>query len=91
MNLTPEIQGAIRILLMSAGGFAVGKGWVDQNTLTMVVGAIITLGVAFLSMRAKRAASKEAQIIAGRVVADPVAQPIVPPSHLDEKVKDEHL
>ncbi len=91
MNLTPEILGALRILLMSAGSFAVGKGWVDENTLGMIVGALVTLGTAAVSMYAKRASSREAQIIAGRVEAHPTAQPIVPPSPLDEIVKEKNL
>ena len=91
MNLTPELLGAFRILLMTAGSFAVGKGWVDENTLAMIVGAVITLGTAVFSMYAKRATSKEAQMIAGRVEAHPTAQPIVPPGSLDEKAKDAHL
>lgn len=91
MNLTPELLGAIRILLMTAGGFAVGKGWVDENTLGMIVGALVTLGTAAFSMYAKRASSKEAQMIAGRVQADPVAQPIPPAGPLDAQAKDAHL
>jgi hypothetical protein len=78
MNLTPEILGALRILLMAAGSFFVGKGWVDENTLTMIVGAVVTLGAAAVSMYAKRSSSKEAQIIAGRVEANPDTQPILP-------------
>ncbi len=91
MNLTPELLGAIRILLMSAGGFAVGKGWVDENTLGMIVGALVTLGTAAFSMYAKRSTSREAQIIAGRVEANPNTQPIIPPGPLDEIVKEKNL
>jgi hypothetical protein len=91
MNLTPEILGALRILLMIGGtALFLRPGWLDMPTLEAAVGAIVTLGAAAWSMYAKRASSKEARRIAGRVVADPVAQPI-PPVSLDDKVKGDHL
>jgi hypothetical protein len=92
MNLTPEILGALRILLMIGGtALFIKPGWLDMPMLEQIVGAILTLGAAGWAMYAKRSVSKEGQIIAGRVESNPDTQPIMPSSPLDEKTKDAHL
>ena len=80
--MSPEILGALRILLMTGGSFAVGKGWLQSAELNSLVDALLILlvaGTAAWSIYAKRSRSKEAQVIAGRVIADPEAHPIAPP------------
>lgn len=37
---TEQITSIIRQILLAAGGFAVGKGWVDNETMVQIVGAI---------------------------------------------------
>jgi hypothetical protein len=66
MNLTPEILGALRILLMTAGSFAVGKGWLPSTELDALVGGLVA-AVAAWAIYAKRSTNVEARIIAGRV------------------------
>jgi hypothetical protein len=55
MNMNAAmIAGLARHLLTAVGGIAVSKGWVDNETLVTVAGAVATLiGVAW-SLLAKR-------------------------------------
>jgi hypothetical protein len=54
--MTPEqIQGFVRHFLTLLGGVFVTKGFIDEQTMLEVVGAVITLGSFILSFRAKRA------------------------------------
>ena len=39
-----QIQGLARNILMTLGGWMVGKGWVDTPTMTAIVGGLIALG-----------------------------------------------
>jgi hypothetical protein len=96
--LTPELSSALRSVLIAIGMLGVTKGWYDAAALGTLVdyiigwgGATLTLGAAAWGIYAKRASSTEAQKIAGKVQADPIAQPILPTSPLDEKAKDAHL
>ncbi len=58
MNST-VIGGIVRTILVSAGGFLVGKGWIDTGTLDQVVGALIVLGGAVWSVLQKKKAAKD--------------------------------
>lgn len=51
-----QVLSLVRQILLAGGGFAVGKGWVDNETMIAVVGAILVLissGWAFWERRDK--------------------------------------
>ena len=48
-----QILGIVRHVLTFGGGVAVGKGWVDEATMTAIVGALVTLAGAIWSIRSK--------------------------------------
>lgn len=75
--MNPEILSAIRSVLIALGAYAVGKGWLDSAALDTIVGGIVA-AVAAWGVYAKRPTSTEARIVAGKVVANPVAEPIPP-------------
>lgn len=50
-----EIFGVTRAILAAVGGFAVGKGWMDQETAIGLAGALATVVAAIWSVKAKRA------------------------------------
>jgi hypothetical protein len=84
--MTPETRSALRSLLIAVGMFGVAKGWYDKEELETIVsnligfgGAALTLFAAAWGIWSKRSSSKEAQVIAGRVIADPNARAITPP------------
>ena len=41
-----QITGIIRAILAAVGGLMVQRGYVDQQTLTTIIGAIMTLAAA---------------------------------------------
>ena len=41
-----QVQSLIRAILSAIGGYFVGKGIIDASTMTSIVGALATLGVA---------------------------------------------
>ena len=45
-----QITGIIRAVLAAAGGLLVQRGYVDQQTLTTIVGAVMTLAAAAWSI-----------------------------------------
>ena len=50
-----QIWGVVRTLLAFGGGFVVSKGYIDDATLTAVIGALGTLFVAGWSIISKPA------------------------------------
>jgi hypothetical protein len=72
MNLTPEVLGSIRMLLIAAGGFLVGKGWLDSAGLDALV-TVLMAAIAAWAIYAKRPRSAEAQQIAQNVVDSPTS------------------
>ena len=48
-----QIWGIVRTILAAAGGYAVAKGYIDNATLTAVLGALGTLFVAGWSVISK--------------------------------------
>jgi hypothetical protein len=52
---TEQFSGILRAVLSAAGGFAVGKGYLDAETATAISGALVTIAVAVWSVRAKKA------------------------------------
>jgi hypothetical protein len=53
---TQEISGIVRALVAAAGGWLVGQGIVDSETMMTVGGAVTTIVVAFWSIYSKRKA-----------------------------------
>lgn len=41
-----QISSLIRSILLAVGGFFVGKGIIDASTMTTIVSALVTLGMA---------------------------------------------
>lgn len=39
-----KLRGQVRGVLMAAGGFVVGKGYLDDQTMVAVVGLIMAIG-----------------------------------------------
>ena len=38
-----QISGIVRSVLLAGGGYFVGKGLIDQNSMVAIVGAIVTI------------------------------------------------
>jgi hypothetical protein len=53
---TAQIGGIVRALVAAVGGYFVGQGMVDAETVTTIGGAVATLAVAVWSIYAKRKA-----------------------------------
>lgn len=51
-----QIGGIVRALVAAVGGYFVGQGMVDAETVTTIGGAVATLAVAAWSIYAKRKA-----------------------------------
>jgi hypothetical protein len=41
-----QVLGILRSILAAAGGWAVGKGYIDSDTATALAGAIVTIAIA---------------------------------------------
>lgn len=50
-----QIAGIIRAVVAAVGGYFVGKGLVDADTVATIGGALATLGTAIWSVRSKKA------------------------------------
>jgi hypothetical protein len=50
-----QIAGVVRAIVAAAGGYFVGQGMVDAETVTTIGGAVATLVAAVWSIYAKRA------------------------------------
>jgi len=50
-----QIAGVVRALIAAVGGYFVGQGVVDAETVTTIGGAVATLATAAWSIYAKRA------------------------------------
>lgn len=59
-----QVGGIVRTILVGAGGFLVGKGWIDSETLNQLVGALIVLGGGVWSIIQKKSASKKLEVAA---------------------------
>lgn len=51
-----QLWGILRTILAAGGGVAVGKGWIDNETLTALLGGLGTIFVAVWSFKSKKAA-----------------------------------
>ena len=49
-----QITGIIRAILAAGGGLLVQRGYVDNQTMTTIIGALITLGAAAWSVHNNR-------------------------------------
>lgn len=79
--MSPETRGTLRHLLTFLGGGLVAHGYLTDvglqeliNVIEVVLGAVVTVGGFWLSIRAKRAASREAAAIAAKVAAASAAK-----------------
>lgn len=51
-----QVGGIVRALVSAAGGYFVGQGLIDAQTMLTLGGAVTTIAVAVWSMYAKRPA-----------------------------------
>jgi len=51
-----KVAGMIRHVLTFVGGIVVGKGWIDEATMTAIVGGVVTIAGAAWSWWAKKPA-----------------------------------
>ena len=49
-----QITGIIRAILAAGGGLLVQRGYVDNQTMTTIIGALITIGAAAWSVHNNR-------------------------------------
>lgn len=54
-----QIAGIVRALVAAVGGYMVGKGLVDSETVVSISGALATLATAVWSVMAKKKAEKD--------------------------------
>jgi hypothetical protein len=47
-----KILGVVRHVLTFGGGYAVARGWIDEETMMTIVGAVITIGGSVWSIMA---------------------------------------
>jgi hypothetical protein len=52
-----QIAGIVRALVSAVGGYFIGKGVVDANTVATVAGAAATIATAVWSVMAKKPAA----------------------------------
>ena len=52
-----QVWGIARTILAALGGVAVGKGWIDNETLTAVLGGLGTIVVGVWSFADKKKAA----------------------------------
>lgn len=48
-----QILSLVRQILLFAGGFIVAKGWLDQETLIALVGAIIAAATSYFAFKSR--------------------------------------
>ncbi len=49
-----QVWGIVRTILAAAGGYVVAKGYIDNGTMTSIIGALGTLFVAGWSVWSKK-------------------------------------
>lgn len=49
-----QLTSLLRTVLQFAGGIAVGRGWIDAETSTAIVGALVTIAVTLWGLYARR-------------------------------------
>ena len=54
MITTEQVGGIVRAIVAAAGGYFVGQGLVDAETMLTVGGAVTTLAVAIWSIYSKK-------------------------------------
>lgn len=51
-----QLTSLLRTILQFAGGIAVGRGWIDAETSTAIIGALVTISVTAWSLYTRRSA-----------------------------------
>ena len=51
-----QLTSLLRTILQFAGGIAVGRGWIDAETSTAIIGALVTISVTAWSLYTHRSA-----------------------------------
>ncbi|MEE7478402.1 hypothetical protein [Methylobacterium hispanicum] len=76
-----QLTSLLRTVLQFAGGIAVGRGWVDAETMTALVGAVVTILVTVWGLYARRNAG-----LVASAAAVPGVQTIAAAPALADKV-----
>jgi hypothetical protein len=84
---TEQVASLLRTLLQVAGGMAVSKGWIDNDTAIAVTGAIVTLAVTAWGVWARRSTGLVASAAAVPGVAQIVATSKIAEAVTSDKVK----
>ncbi|MCJ2080769.1 hypothetical protein [Methylobacterium sp. J-090] len=51
-----QLTSLLRTVLQFAGGIAVGRGWIDPETSTAIIGALVTVAATAWSLYTRRSA-----------------------------------
>lgn len=51
--MSQELQGQIRTIIAFLGGLAVNKGWIDEQTMLALAGAVVTIIASVWSWKSK--------------------------------------
>ncbi len=77
-----QLTSLLRTVLQFAGGIAVGRGWIDAETSTAIIGAIVTIAVTAWGLYARRNAGLVASAAAlpavKAILADPATANAIP-------------
>ena len=52
-----QVTSLVRQILLFGGGIAVGKGWIDNETMLAIVGALVTLATSAWAFKTRTKAS----------------------------------
>jgi hypothetical protein len=74
-----QVAALLRTIVQVAGGFVIGKGWVDEQTALAVGGAIVTIGVTIWGLWAR----KNSNLVAS-AAAVPGVERVVSPKYADQ-------
>ena len=85
--MNDQITGVIRAVLAAVGGWAVGKGYIDNTTATTAGGAILTLGMAAWSVYTNSQSAKIQSINTANNGVHVVPEATAPAATVDKPLK----
>ena len=85
-----QLASLLRTVLQFAGGIAVGRGWIDAETSTAIIGALVTISVTAWSLYTRRSAGLVASAAAVPGVTSITAAPKIANAVESAKVQAAH-
>nr|USU31138.1 hypothetical protein NG677_17570 [Methylobacterium sp. OTU13CASTA1] len=85
-----QLTSLLRTVLQFAGGIAVGRGWIDAETSTAIIGALVTISVTAWSLYVRRSAGLVASAAAVPGVTSILAAPKIANAVASAKVQAAH-